>query len=95
MTIDLEINRKDLSPKLRQYVERLESALGEDTFDVILDEIKRDKTVKMAEAKALARAMTGVRARSKHDAFTLLRMRHANIVGTRARMLAIGGRIAA
>ena len=94
MSINLQQHRVNLGPTLRRYVERLEAAVGRETFDAVFDEIRRDPTVKLAEAKALALAMTGLRARSKQDALDLISLPHRTVRGAVARARAIGGRTA-
>lgn len=94
MTHHLQHLREGLTPKLLAYVERLDAAIGDERTWAIVEEIKRDKTIKRAEAIAIARALTGLRARSKREAIELLSWRHRTVEGARARMRAIGGRIA-
>lgn len=95
MTNDLTHYREALSPKLLAYVDRLEAAIGDDRTFAIIEEIKRDKSIKRADAIAMARAAIGIRARSKTDAIELLCSRHRWVMSSRARSRAIGGRIAA
>ena len=94
MTHHLQHLREGLTPKLLAYVDQLDAAVGEERTWAIVEEIKRDKTIKRAEAIAIARALTGVRARSKAHAIELLSWRHRNVRTTNARILATGHRLA-
>lgn len=84
-----------LNPKLRKLVEQLEAAIGDDRTFAIVEKIKRDTTIKSADAIAMAHALTSIRARSKRDALDLLSWQHRNVVGARARARATNGRTAA
>lgn len=78
------------------YLQRLQSALGDEArFPEVFDSLKKDKAIKVTEAKLLARAFADLNAKSKGDALELIWLRHDSALGARARARATGGRTAA
>lgn len=78
------------------YVQDLEGALGSDhAFEAVLERLNADKTARLQELKAIAKAMIGVAAKSKKDALGLIRQRHLSLTTSRAKSEATAGRSAA
>ena len=81
---------------VQKYKDDLVAALNDEVrFPEIFNALKRDKAIKVAEAKQLARAFVDMNAKSKGDALELIWGRHAAILGSRARARATGDRTAA
>jgi hypothetical protein len=78
------------------YQARLEAALGDEArFDSIFYALKKDRAMRVIEIKALARAMTGIAARSKTDGLDRIWQRHQSLMTAKAKSRATGGRSAA
>lgn len=78
------------------YLRELQSALGDEIrFPEVFAALKKDKGIKVTEAKQLALAFADLNAKSKRDALELIWLRHASVVGARARARATAGRTAA
>jgi hypothetical protein len=78
------------------YQQKLEASLGDHPgFMAVHAALSKDKSIKLPEARALAKALTGLTAKSKADAFRTILDRHQSLMAVRAKGLATGGRSAA
>lgn len=81
---------------VRDYVRRLEEALGDEQgFDEEYARLVGDKRIKAPDAKQIAKAFAGKSGRSKSDALGLIAARQQSLIGARAKADATGGRSAA
>lgn len=78
-----------------RYLPLLEEALGAERFETVYADLKAERGLKAAEAKALARAFTSRPGRGKSDALERIWARHVNAKDGDARVRASGGRSAA
>lgn len=82
--------------EVKGYVQRLESALGEEKiFDELFNQVKNDNNVKAQDAKNIAKKFVGKAGKSKADAFRLIYERHSSLMESQARAVSTGGRSAA
>ena len=80
---------------IRCYVARLETALGDDRgFDEVYSELSKDKRLRAADAKKIAKAFSGKAGSSKADSLGRIFGRHSALMSARPKAEAIGGRLA-
>jgi len=80
---------------IRNYVSRLETALGDDPgFKEVYSELTSDERVKAADAKKIAKSFAGKAGSSKADALGRIYARHSALMSARPKADAIGGRLA-
>ena len=79
------------------YVRRLETALGDNLFEAILDEMRSDSAVRQVEAVAIGSRIVAPMAPSTTRAKAIERIlaRHSNMVTFKMKQRAVGGRSAA
>jgi hypothetical protein len=80
---------------IRAWHKRFEEALGDDQgFLRIHGELQQDKSVTAAEVAAIAKAFAYASAKSRPSALKKILARHTNLMVSRAKEAATGGRIA-
>jgi len=80
----------------KQIVQALEAALGTDDFAAVVDQIKRlDPRLKLDVIAVAKEFVGGRRATSRQKALKQIWSRHQQILIFKAKVRAIGGRVAA
>jgi hypothetical protein len=81
---------------VEKYRRELLAALGDEVrFPEIFEALKRDKAVRVSEAKELASRIADITTKTKKEALIAIWDRHAAVLGQRARARATGNRTAA